>query len=166
MRLAVDINSRFTTPEEDEQIEEQRKRDNAEKEDNSEAKEGDKNLNENLNVGENLNEVKTGRDLLPMHSIGVPIEDLPAPKHHHCTSSIPRRMSLGVALEPVNLVPVTPSHATTPRGPLDSNREVPGQAVQPTESIVVNVPSGRPESAPIPVPYGLEHRYYINSAFR
>lgn len=163
MLLAVDINSRFTTPEDEEA-----------KGERDVLKEKPSIINETTKTvpfqTEDLNDVKQKREILSMHSIGLPIDDLPEPKHHHCTNSIPRRMSLGVALEPVNLVPITPSPAPTPKQS-SQHDVITDEVQQPDEqSLIVTVPSGRPESAPMHTSLDVwdkfQDQYYVNTAFR
>ena len=67
---------------------------------------------------------RQGRVLLPLSSVGVPSDRQSKAKPHHCMNSIPRNLDLGVAMEPVELVSVTPTPTGTPR------EEVPSQDSQ------------------------------------
>lgn len=170
VHLAVDINSRFTTPEEDDQIEKQK---------NELTKQETSTIDATKTITHpaiETNEVKTyRREPLVMHPVGFPVDDLPQLEYHHCTSSIPRRLNLGIALEPVKLVPVTPSPSSAPKKTANDELNItsdtfPVKTSQPCEhkSLVVNVPSGRPESAPVRDPDNMYYDtgYYINNAFR
>ena len=67
---------------------------------------------------------RKGRVLLPLSSVGVPSDRQSKAKPHHCMNSIPRNLDLSAAMEPVELVSVTPTPTGTPR------EEVPAQDSQ------------------------------------
>lgn len=110
MLLDIDINSHFTPP----------------LEENVTDVESDDRILENTDegtklessmiksVGDKLTAARQGRVLLPLCSVGVPSDRESKAKAHHCRNSIPRNMDLGVAMEPVELVSVTPTPTGTP----------------------------------------------------
>ena len=51
--------------------------------------------------------------------MGVPFERCAKSKLHHCVNSIPRNLNLGVAMEPVDVVSVTPTPIGTPQEELE-----------------------------------------------
>ena len=57
---------------------------------------------------------RQGRLLLPLPSIGVPTQRKAKDKLHHCMNSIPHNLDLGVAMEPVDVVSVSPTPTGTP----------------------------------------------------
>jgi hypothetical protein len=173
VHLAVDINSRFTTPEEDEEIETQKECEKMEKEKQEPEANTENQLDLIKKVDERLTTCRFSRKLLSMNSIGVPLEDLPSPKSHHCTSSIPRRLSLGAALEPVNIVPVLPSPADTHPNEAEIRRVMQyDQTMQSnkTNEFVVDIPHGRGASAfegsPLYGDEDLTARQYVYPPFR
>ncbi|XP_032235554.1 uncharacterized protein LOC5510487 [Nematostella vectensis] len=134
VKLAVDINSSLTPPVEDKTlvIEIGEERENN----------GKKQLVLVEKEGEGQVTARGARHALHMHNIGIPMEGKPKHVVHHCSSSIPRRLAqLGVAMEPVELVPVTPSPTSTPREELTvavSRTEEPC----PRTPLNVTIPSG------------------------
>lgn len=56
---------------------------------------------------------RQGRVMLPLASVGIPTQRGPKMKLHHCTNSIPRILDLRVAMEPVDVVSVTPTPSGT-----------------------------------------------------
>lgn len=56
---------------------------------------------------------RQGRVMLPLASVGIPTHRGPKMKLHHCTNSIPRILDLSVAMEPVDVVSVTPTPSGT-----------------------------------------------------
>ena len=111
MLLDIDINSHFTPPVE---------------EDVTDVESGDRilgNTNQGTKlessiikaVSDKLTAARQGRVLLPLSSVGVPSDRESKAKPHHCMNSIPRNLDLGVAMEPVELVSVTPTPTGTPR---------------------------------------------------
>lgn len=56
---------------------------------------------------------RQGRVMLPLASVGIPTQRGPKMKPHHCTNSIPRILDLSVAMEPVDVVSVTPTPSGT-----------------------------------------------------
>lgn len=110
MLLDIDINSHFTPPVEEEVTDD-------EEGDGilGNSKQGNKTeLNMIKAVSEKL-AAKQGRLLLPLHSVGVPSERQSKAKLHHCMNSIPCNLDLGVAMEPVDVISVTPTPTGTPR---------------------------------------------------
>jgi len=109
MLLDIDINSHFTPPVEEEHTDEEG---------------GDGMIGTSKQVAKlESNMIKAvteklaareGRVLLPLPSIGVPTNRKPEVKLHHCMNSIPRNLDLGVAMEPVDIVSVTPTPTGTP----------------------------------------------------
>ena len=110
--------------------------------------------------------VRQGRSLLPVSAVGIPTEDLPKVKDHHCVRSIPN-YHLSASMEPVNLVPATPSPVATPPSVAETAGQ--GQSHRTTRShssMYVNVHSGRDflfeEEYMYEPPYG----YHLTSALR
>ena len=66
-------------------------------------------------VSDKLTAARQGRVLLPLSSVGVPSDRESKAKPRHCMNSIPHNLDLGVAMEPVELVSVTPTPTGTPR---------------------------------------------------
>ena len=111
MLLDIDINSHFTPPVE---------------EDITDVEGGDMMLGKTNQdtklessmikaVSDKLTAARQGRVLLPLCSVGVPSDrESKAKPHGHCRNSIPRNLDLGVAMEPVELVSVTPTPTGTP----------------------------------------------------
>lgn len=111
MLLDIDINSHFTRPVEDDVTDEEvgdRIFGN--------STQGTK-LESNMikSVSDKLTVARQGRVFLPLSSVGVPSDRQSTAKLHHCMNSIPRNLDLGVAMEPVELVSVTPTPTGTPR---------------------------------------------------
>lgn len=121
MLLDIDINSHFTPPGDEKLTEEE-----GGLKINSESKQDTDQLQPQLikTVIDRL-AGKRGRELLPLASVGVPFEHRAKSKLHHCVNSIPRNLDLGVALEPVDVVSVTPTPTGTPK------EEMEGQESQP-----------------------------------
>lgn len=172
VRLAVDINSRFTTPAEDEELEKQKELEKSEKEKQESEAHATNILELVKKVEDKPAHFKTSRELLRLNSIGVPIEDLPSPKSHHCMNSIPRRQSLGAALEPVNIVPIEGSPANTPPNEPQATHlarfnDLKTKRLKNMNEFVVNIPHGRASSALERSPYySEEDRLYIHQSFR
>ena len=109
MLLDIDISSHFTPPVEEEHTDEEG---------------GDGMIGTSKQVAKlESNMIKAvteklaareGRVLLPLPSIGVPTNRKPEVKLHHCMNSIPRNLDLGEAMEPVDIVSVTPTPTGTP----------------------------------------------------
>ena len=119
MLLDVDINSHFTPP-----VEEQLPDDEGGEGKIGTSKEGTKS---EPNIVKEVTEklaARQGRPLLPLPSIGVPTQCESKVKVHHCMNSIPRNLDLGMVMEPVEVVSVTPTPTGTPA------EEVPGQGSQ------------------------------------
>ena len=109
--LDIDINSHFTPPvEEDVTDEEGGDRTLC---DSTQGTKLESNMIEA--VSNKLTAARQGRVLLPLSSVGVPSDRQSKAKLHHCMNSIPRNLDLGVAMEPVELVSVTPTPTGTPR---------------------------------------------------
>lgn len=111
MLLDIDINSHFTPPVEEDVTDEEvgdRILGN--------STQGTK-LESNMikSVSDKLTVARQGRVFLPLSSVGVPSDRQSTAKLHHCMNSIPRNSDLGVAMEPVELVSVTPTPTGTPR---------------------------------------------------
>ncbi|XP_031558400.1 uncharacterized protein LOC116294859 isoform X2 [Actinia tenebrosa] len=172
VRLAVDINSRFTTPAEDEALEKQKEMEKSEKE-KQEAEAHPTNVLDLVKKGDyKPAQCKSSRELLRLNSIGVPVEDLPSPKSHHCMSSIPRRLSLGASLEPVNIVPIEGCPTNTPPNEPQATQvakfdEIKSKKSQKINEFFVDIPHGRASSALERSPYyGEVDRLYVHQSFR
>ena len=116
MLLDIDINSHFTPP-----VEEQLTDDEGGEGKIGTFKQGTKS---EPNIIKEVTEklaARQGRALLPLPSIGVPTQRESKVKAHHCMSSIPRNLDLGIVMEPVEVVSVTPTPTGTPA------EEVPGE---------------------------------------
>ncbi|KAL9989647.1 hypothetical protein ACROYT_G004215 [Oculina patagonica] len=110
MLLDIDINSHFTPPVEEEVTDEEGGDGIL-----GNSKQGTKlELNMIKEVSDKLT-AKQGRALLPLSSVGVPSDQQSKARLHHCMNSIPRNLDLGVAMEPVDVVSVTPTPTGTPR---------------------------------------------------
>lgn len=110
MLLDIDINSHFTPPVEEEITDEEggdRIVGN--------SKQGTKLESSMIKAVSDKLTARQGRVLLPLSSVGVPSDRQSKAKLHHCMNSIPRNLDLGVAMEPVEVVSVTPTPTGTPR---------------------------------------------------
>lgn len=116
MLLDIDINSHFTPPVEEELTDDEggdRIRGN--------SRQGAGKLESQMikAVSDKL-AARQGRMLLPLASVGVPSERQRSAKLHHCVNSIPHNLDLGVAMEPVDVVSVTPTPTGTPKEEIES----------------------------------------------
>ena len=112
MLLDIDINSHFTPPVEEDVTDEEGGDGML-----GNAKQGAKLESSYMikAVSDKLTAARQGRVLLPLSSVGVPTDRQSKAKLHHCMNSIPRNMDLDVAVEPVDVVSVTPTPTGTPR---------------------------------------------------
>lgn len=110
MLLDIDINSHFTPPVEEEVADE-------EGGDGTlvNSKQGTKLESNMIKAVSDKLTARQGRVLLPLSSVGVPSDRQSKARLHHCMNSIPRNLDLGVAMEPVDVVSVTPTPTGTPR---------------------------------------------------
>lgn len=109
MLLNIDINSHITPPLEEPMISEEG-RDT----ESSSSKQGTNAEPKIVTVTRENLTARRGRFLLPLTSVGVPTPPGPKVKLNHCMNSIPRILDLGVAMEPVEVVSVTPTPTGTP----------------------------------------------------
>ena len=122
--LDIDINSHLNSPEDEEDIATERRgaeeiateRSGAEEIDDKSLAKREQSLG---NAADQNLVTQQGRVPLPLGSVGVPTDHARKSRLHHCTNSIPRRQQLGIAMEPVDLVPAataTPTPTGTPAG--------------------------------------------------
>ncbi|XP_029179748.2 uncharacterized protein LOC114947255 [Acropora millepora] len=108
MLLDIDINSQITSPAEETAIDE--------KVTEVESTRFKQETNAEPKIVKATREkllARQGRVMLPLASVGIPTQRGPKMKLHHCTNSIPRILDLSVAMEPVDVVSVTPTPSGT-----------------------------------------------------
>lgn len=110
MLLDIDINSHLNTPLVEEEVTDERGGDGM----FGTSKQGTKPEPNMINAVSEKLAARQGRVLLPLPSVGVPTQRESKTKLHHCMNSIPRNLDLGVAMEPVDVVSVTPTPTGTP----------------------------------------------------
>lgn len=110
MLLDIDINSHFTPPVEEEVTDEEGGDGIL-----GNSKQGTKLESNMIKAVSDKLTARQGRILLPLSSVGVPSDRQSKAQLHHCMNSIPRNLDLTVAMEPVDVVSVTPTPTGTPR---------------------------------------------------